>query len=296
VAVDGPPASRRQAAVDPNLKRRRDNAGPADNDDNGWHGPRSRRERLWHHRPVRLDEVWVRYRHGPWVLRDVTAELAPGEGATIVGPNGAGKSTLLKLAAGLLRPNRGTVRERPGRVGYVPERFPADQPFTPRRYLAAMAAAHGRVAADAAAGIEVWAERLRFTSLLDRPIAELSKGSAQKVGLMQAMLGHPELLVLDEPWEGLDAATRGEVPRIVADVLGAGGQVLISDHLGQTGALPGLRRWDLTGGVLREPDGTEDVAVIEIEVAGSEVRTAVENLRAAGHKVVNVRGREKAAT
>jgi ABC-type cobalamin transport system ATPase subunit len=178
----------------------------------------------------------------------------------------------------------------------VPERFAADQPFTPRRYLAAMASVYGRPPSEAATEIDGWAERLRFTSLLDRPLSELSKGSAQKVGLMQALLGRPELLVLDEPWEGLDAATRVEVPRIVSDVLAAGGRVLISDHLGQTGEIPGLRRWELTGGVLREPDGSAVAAIIEVEVAESEVRAAVESLRAAGHKVVNVRGRARAAT
>ncbi|GAA1040215.1 hypothetical protein GCM10009557_60860 [Virgisporangium ochraceum] len=70
---------------------------------------------------MRLDDVWLRYGRGPWVLRGITATLDPGEVATLLGPNGAGKSTLLQFVPGLLRPNRGTVADRPARVGYVPK-------------------------------------------------------------------------------------------------------------------------------------------------------------------------------
>jgi ABC-2 type transport system ATP-binding protein len=178
--------------------------------------------------------------------------LDAGEVATVSGHNGAGKSTLLKTAAGLLRPGRGAVRDRPARVGYVPERFPADQPFTARRYLTAMARVSGQPAAGVADAIEQWAERLHMSRLLDTALAELSKGTAQKVGLIQGMLCRPDLLILDEPWEGLDAATRAEVPRIIADVLAAGGRVLISDHLDQAGAVDDVRRWELADGTLTE--------------------------------------------
>jgi ABC-type multidrug transport system ATPase subunit len=239
---------------------------------------------------VRLDDVWLRYRRGPWILRGVTATLGEGEAATVVGRNGAGKSTLLGVAAGLLRPNRGTVTDRPTRVGYVPERFPADQPFTARRYLTSMAAVRG----DPIDDLAHWAERLHFTGLLDRPISQLSKGSAQKVGLIQAMLARPELLILDEPWEGLDGLTREQVPLIIAEVLAAGGRVLISDHQGQTADLPGLRRWDLTSGELSETDEpADDWMVVEVAVTASDVPEAVATIEAAGHKVLNVRGRRE---
>jgi ABC-type multidrug transport system ATPase subunit len=237
---------------------------------------------------VRLDDVWLRYGRGPWVLRGITATLDPGEVATVVGRNGAGKSTLLQVVAGLLRPNRGTVTDRPARVGYVPERFPADQPFTARHYLESLARVRG-VRAD---GIVEWAERLHFTGLLDRPISQLSKGSAQKVGLLQAMLAEPDLLILDEPWEGLDGPTREQVPVIVEEVLAAGGCVLISDHQGQTADLPGVRRWDLTAGELREAEAvTDDLVVVEVAVEASAVDEAVATFEAAGHQVMSIRGR-----
>jgi ABC-2 type transport system ATP-binding protein len=247
---------------------------------------------------VRLDDVWFRYGRGPWILRGVTVHLDAGDAATVAGRNGAGKSTLLSVAAGLLRPNRGTVRDRPARVGYVPERFPADQPFTARAYLTAMAAVSGRAPADTSQDVARWAERLHFTGLLDRPLGQLSKGSAQKVGLIQAMLCEPDLLILDEPWEGLDGPTRAEVPPIIAEVLSAGGRVLISDHQGQTADLDGMRRWNLIDGDLREA-GVETPAgdwVVEVAVAASEVEATVANLRAAGLDVVNVRGRRTDAT
>src|SRR5689334_6840192 len=93
-----------------------------------------------------MDNVWFRYgrRGAPWVLQAVDVSLSPGEVAVVLGPNGAGKSTLLQLAAGVLRATRGSIRERPAVVGWVPERFPADQPFTARAYLNHMAAIRGR--------------------------------------------------------------------------------------------------------------------------------------------------------
>lgn len=242
---------------------------------------------------MRLDDVWLRYRRRePWVLRGVSVELPPGEAVTVIGRNGAGKSTLLKLAAGLLHAERGTVRGRPARVGYVPERFPADQPFTADRYLLSMARIRGLATTEARRVIGGWAERLHCTRLLTTSMAELSKGSAQKVGLIQAMLCRPELLVLDEPWEGLDAATREEVPLIVAETIADGGRVLISDHLGSAGELPGVRRWELVDGALTESGAGPAESVIEVVVATSEVGSAVAGLRAAGHRVAGVRRRQ----
>jgi ABC-2 type transport system ATP-binding protein len=237
---------------------------------------------------VRLDDVWLRYGRGPWILRGITASLDAGEVVAVVGRNGAGKSTLLQVVAGLLRPNKGAVSGRPARIGYVPERFPADQPFTARHYLTSLA----RVRGDRADRLAEWAERLHFTGLLDRPLGQLSKGSAQKVGLLQAMLAEPDLLILDEPWEGLDGPTREQVPLIVEEVLAAGGRVVISDHQGQTTDLPGIRRWDLSAGELRESEAEDSGwVVVEVAVEASAADQAVATFEAAGHKVLTVRGR-----
>ena len=186
----------------------------------------------------------------------------------------------------------GSVRQRPARIGYVPERFPADQPFTAYRYLLAMARIRGLAEAEARRVIGGWADRLHFAQLLDTPMAELSKGSAQKVGLIQAMLRPPELLILDEPWEGLDSTARAEVPHIITEVVADGGRVLLSDHLGAAGDLPGVRRWELVDGALIDVVDDAAECVIEVAVAASEVPSATASLRAAGHRIIRVRAAE----
>jgi ABC-2 type transport system ATP-binding protein len=248
---------------------------------------------------VRIQDVWFRYARGAaWTLSGVDLTLAPGETAVVLGPNGSGKSTLLQLAAGVLRPARGSVTDRPELVGWVPERFPADQPFTARAYLKHMAAIRGRAGS---ADIERWAQRLHFEHFLDVRLSRLSKGSAQKVGLVQALLAPPGLLVLDEPWEGLDAQTRELVPGIVAEVVDRGGSVLISDHLGEVARLPGARRWHVRDGQVHEderptgPERPERPAspagwrIIEVAVAAADASAAVAQLRSEGFDVLAVR-------
>ncbi|MFI6239903.1 ATP-binding cassette domain-containing protein [Micromonospora sp. NPDC050795] len=241
---------------------------------------------------MRLENVWLRYhRRGPWVLQGIDARIGPGEVAIVLGRNGVGKSTLLQVAAGVLRPARGQVTGRPARVGWVPERFPADQPFTVTRYLTGMArlAGLGRAAADDA--VTSWTDRLGLSAFRSARLPELSKGTAQKVGLAQALLRPPGLLVLDEPWEGLDAATRELVPELIAEVLAADGSVLVSDHRGETVRLPAARRWLVADGSLSEETSSTDetIAVVEVAVPAARVAGTVARLRAEGHQVLRVR-------
>ncbi|MFG1654885.1 ATP-binding cassette domain-containing protein [Micromonospora sp. NPDC049275] len=241
---------------------------------------------------MRLENVWLRYhRRGPWVLRGVDVQIGPGEVAVVLGRNGVGKSTLLQAAAGVLRPSRGRVVDRPARVGWVPERFPADQPFTVSRYLTGMArvAGLGRSAADEA--VATWTQRLGLGAFSSVRLPELSKGTAQKVGLAQAMLRPPGLLVLDEPWEGLDAATRELVPGLIDEVLADGGTVLVSDHRGETVRLPAARRWAVAAGTLTEETAPTDdaIAVVEVAVPAARVASTVARLRAEGHQILRVR-------
>ena len=245
---------------------------------------------------MRFEGLWVRYgRRAPWVLRGVTAALDPGQVAVVLGRNGVGKSTLLRAAVGLLRPGRGAVVDRPRRIGWVPERFPADQPFTVRSYVLGMASVRGIPTAVTTADLARWAKRLHLTRFLDTALPALSKGSAQKVCLIQALIGDPELLVLDEPWEGLDATTRDAIPLIITEILARGGRVLVSDHLGETARLPDARHWRLVDGALAVERGTaEEEYVVEVAVAAAEASSAVARLRADGHRVLAVRPREAA--
>ncbi|MYW48080.1 ATP-binding cassette domain-containing protein, partial [Streptomyces sp. SID486] len=179
---------------------------------------------------LRLTAVGRRYGlRGPWVLRGVDLVIAPGTLTRLEGANGTGKSTLLRLLARLDAPTEGRIGGRP-RTAYVPERFPSALPFTAAGYLTHLGAVHGlprAVAARRAAGL---LERFGAGAYAGTPMARLSKGSSQKVAVAQALIGDPELLVLDEAWTGLDAAARDELERAVAERTAAGGAVVFVDH------------------------------------------------------------------
>ncbi|MFF4778804.1 ATP-binding cassette domain-containing protein [Microtetraspora fusca] len=246
---------------------------------------------------MRVSNLSFRYRRrAPWVLSNVDLAFARGDVTEIVGRNGAGKSTLLRLLAGLLRPLDGTISERPDVVGYAPERFPSGQPFTMAGYLRHMA----RVRRADPREVEAWAERLGMSHLLGHRLPDLSMGSAHKVGLAQALLGDPGLLVLDEPFAGLDATTRAELPLIIAEVAERGGLVIVSDHQGELRGFPGLRRIEVGETTAREvapevaaaePDAPprtapeEAVTILEVVVAVSRARELADRLRGEGHTV-----------
>ncbi|GAA4922146.1 ATP-binding cassette domain-containing protein [Actinoplanes utahensis] len=270
---------------------------------------------------MRFDKVWFRYaRRAPWTLHDIDASLEPGRTIVLLGRNGAGKSTLLQLAAGVLRPSRGVIRDRPAVIGWVPERFPAAQPFTTLGYLRAMAGIRGLPATAA----DPWIDRLGLAPFTETPLPDLSKGTAQKVGLAQALLAPPGLLVLDEPWEGLDAPSRELIPQIVAEVTTAGGSVLVSDHRGEIANLPDALHWTIADHTLHRPTpalvptagpnppsamGSGAIApfsagtaapssrpahdgggvVIEVVVRRHEAAAVVDRLRAEGHRILGVR-------
>ncbi|MDG4789981.1 ATP-binding cassette domain-containing protein [Micromonospora sp. WMMD1102] len=266
---------------------------------------------------MRVDQVWLRYgRRAPWVLRAVELEIGPGQSAVVLGRNGVGKSTLLQLAVGVLRPSRGAVRDRPRTVGWVPERFPAEQPYTVARYLTGMGRIRGLPGAAADRAATGWIERLGLAAYRDVRLPALSKGTAQKVGLAQALLRPPGLLVLDEPWEGLDGPTRELVPELIREVLDDGGRVLVSDHRGETVRLPYAMRWSVADATVTvtPPDASGEGAagtpaagagfapgqrvvgagtsVVEIAVPTDRALETVAALRRAGHQVLGVRSAE----
>ncbi|MGA4954327.1 ATP-binding cassette domain-containing protein [Streptomyces lavendulocolor] len=167
---------------------------------------------------------------GPWVLRDVDLDVPAGTLVRVVGANGSGKSTLLRLVAGIDAPSAGRITGRPPRTAYVPERFPAALPFTASAYLLHLGRVHGLGRREAAARAAAWLERFGATAHARTPLAELSKGTGQKVAVAQALMADPDLLVLDEAWTGLDAAARGELDRAVGERVAAGGAVVFVDH------------------------------------------------------------------
>src|SRR4051794_20121500 len=161
-----------------------------------------------------LTDVAKRYRwDGPWVLEGVDVEAQAGAVVEVRGANGAGKSTLLRLLAGASLPSRGRRRcARDVAVGYAPERLLAP-PFTAAEYLRH----HTRVRRAPHGAAETVAERLGLAALLSERMTALSKGSLQKVVLTQALAGAPRLLVLDEPFSGLDADARVALAALVRE-------------------------------------------------------------------------------
>ncbi|KOG22656.1 ABC transporter [Streptomyces viridochromogenes] len=181
-------------------------------------------------RDLRLDNVGRRYGlRGPWVLRGVDLAVAPGDLIRVEGPNGTGKSTLLRLLAGIDAPTEGRITGRP-RTAYVPERFPTALPFTAVGYLTHLGKVHGLSRPAAARAALEWLDRFGAAAYARTPMAQLSKGSSQKVAVVQALLAEPELLILDEAWTGLDAAAREELERAVAERTADGTAVVFVDH------------------------------------------------------------------
>jgi ABC-2 type transport system ATP-binding protein len=229
---------------------------------------------------VRLDGVGKRYGlRQPWIVRDVSVEVAAGQLIRLEGRNGSGKSTLLRVIAGITVPSAGRVSGRPP-TGYVPERFPGGLAFSAREYLTHMSRIHGLRAAAAAAAVDTWLDRLGAADYAGSPLKTLSKGMCQKVALAQALLARPGLLVLDEAWTGLDQAARGTLDAAVGERLAEGGVVMFVDH--QQARLAGQvsQRWQLGGGGVRLLDGPGAAAVAEPGEPGRTVVIELEGLDA----------------
>ena len=143
-------------------------------------------------------------RRQPWVLDHLDLRFEPGTLTVVVGANGCGKSTLLRVLAGVSRPTEGLITQRPRQVGYVPERLPARLQMTGHEYLAHMGRLRSLDISYAARRSEDLAARLSLNPSLDVRVRSLSKGNSQKVALAQAFLAPVGLLLLDEPWSGLD--------------------------------------------------------------------------------------------
>lgn len=181
-------------------------------------------------------------RFGPVAaVTDLSLTVKPGEVLGFLGPNGAGKSTTMKMATGYLAPDQGTVRicghdivgdtiAAQQRLGYLPEGAPAYGEMTPREFLHFIAGVRGLAGADARTATERAIAGAELKAVLDQPIETLSKGFRRRVGLAQAILHDPDVLILDEPTDGLDPnqkhAVRGLIRGMAKDKT-----IVISTHL-----------------------------------------------------------------
>ncbi len=192
---------------------------------------------------VDANDVGVKYERVV-ALDGVTFSLSAGVALGIVGPNGSGKSTLLKTIAGLVTPSAGTLTVfgkqprylRPGTIGYVPQIEEVDWSFPASvRDVVAMGryprlGAFARFGAKDRAAVNSALAALDLTQLADRHISQLSGGQQQRAFVARAIAQEPELLLLDEPTTGVDAATEESLLRVIRSLVARGMPVLMTTH------------------------------------------------------------------
>lgn len=245
---------------------------------------------------ITVERVTKRY-SDVLAVHDLSFEVERGEVVGFLGPNGAGKSTTMKMITGTLQPDQGTIlfdgvpidEDLPAakrRVGYLPEANPLYDELLVAEYLDYVAELRGLSAAEARSGISDAVDETDIGAVFYRPIGDCSKGYRQRIGLAGAILHRPEVLVLDEPTEGLDPNQRVEIRRLVGS-LGRERTVLLSTHVMQEveatcSRLVILRRGELAA----EGTASELIAgrtggaryVVEVEVEGEGIVEALSPL------------------
>lgn len=176
------------------------------------------------------------------VLRDVAFEVGAGECVAVFGPNGAGKSTLLRLLAGLMAPTTGrlrvfgvagsdaTIRRRIGLVSHQSFLYPD---LSARENLRFYAKMYGLD--DAEARVQAWLERVALADVGERPVRSFSRGMEQRLALARALLHDPDVILLDEPWSGLDPGAADWLTELLRELRGRHRTIVLSTHEFQRG-------------------------------------------------------------
>ena len=180
--------------------------------------------------------------YGPFAaVRDVTFSVPKKQVCGFLGPNGAGKSTTMKLLTGFIAPTAGTVKiagfdmeshriKGSKFIGYLPENGPLYEEMTPKGALKYLGRARGLSSSKRANRMEFVAEKCDLAEVWNKPISKLSRGFRQRVGMAQALLHDPEVLILDEPTSGLDPNQLVGIRRLIKE-LGETKTVLLSTHI-----------------------------------------------------------------
>ncbi len=180
--------------------------------------------------------------YGPFVaIKDISFAIPKGQIVAFLGPNGAGKTTTMKILSGYLAASEGSAaiagldvgRDRlevAKKLGYLPENGPLYQDMTPLELLQFFAEARGLEASVAKQRIDAVNELCALQQVMEKPIGKLSKGYRQRVGLAQALLHDPEVLIMDEPTAGLDPNQIREFRKNIRH-LGRSKTVLLSTHI-----------------------------------------------------------------
>jgi ABC-2 type transport system ATP-binding protein len=189
---------------------------------------------------LEISNLGKRWGPGVWGLKDLSVELGSGV-VGLLGPNGAGKSTLMEMVTTVTEPTEGTIRwngtditESPNEVrsvlGYLPQDFGVYPNLTAEEFLEYMAALKGMPSGVAAERIDDLLTLTNLQDVRDRQLETYSGGMRQRVGIAQALLNDPDLLVVDEPTVGLDPEERVRFRNVIGD-LSEGRIVLLSTHI-----------------------------------------------------------------
>jgi ABC-2 type transport system ATP-binding protein len=180
--------------------------------------------------------------YGPFVaIKDVTFSIPEGQIVSFLGPNGAGKSTTMKILSGYLAASEGTARiagcdmtverlEGARRLGYLPENGPLYNDMTPLELLRFFGEARGLPPARLKERTDLVVAQCAISDVVEKPIGKLSRGYRQRVGLAQALLHDPDVLIMDEPTAGLDPNQIRDFRENIR-VLGRTKTILISTHI-----------------------------------------------------------------
>lgn len=225
-------------------------------------------------------------------VKGVSFSVRRGEIFGLIGPNGAGKTTTIKMLTGLIKPTSGTMkimgfdgfdRRCSRKLGYLPEISYYYESLTAFEILDFYAKLYG-MGRDRAKAVDYWLERVGMSHARNKRLGQFSKGMLQRIGLAQALIGDPELVILDEPQSGLDPIGRRDVADIIRESQNKGKTIFFSSHI-----LPDVERLCDRVGVIRngrmEVTGTLHELLssekhIEIVLRGRTVPEFVEKLQA----------------
>ncbi len=248
----------------------------------------------------------VSKRYGPkTIIHDVSFSVEHGEIVGFLGPNGAGKTTTMRMIAGFTTPSSGTIKvaghdmvnaneHAAEKIGYLPEHPPLYDTLDVEQYLRFVAKVKGVPARSMADNLDRVITACRLEAVVRREIYKLSKGYRQRTGLAQALLGSPEVLLLDEPTAGLDPGQIQETREVIRS-FGEKNAVLISTHILPEVTLICNRVAIINNGrllAIDSPSGlqqaSEKSSRVTLRVAGSENDVRQELLAIAGVESVDI--------
>ena len=238
----------------------------------------------------------VTKRFGPVTAVDgLTFNVKKGEVVGLLGPNGSGKTTTMRLLTSFYTPDGGNIlingtdtqeddTTTRGGIGYLPENNPLYEDLLVREYLSFVADLRGMSPAERRENMDRTVDEMGIAEVYNRPIGELSKGYHQRVGLAQAILHRPSVLILDEPTEGLDPNQRISIRGLVK-ALGQDRTVLLSTHVMQEVESTCERVLVISRGRLVADStvqdllkGAEGMRTVSVEIEGDQVETGLRGL------------------